>query len=164
MRVRAHFDDGLGKEKEADELASAYFMPAESVGVAVRMMRDRIHVLRSYHVTVYRDEWQVLTPLFLPYMCAVGDLHKLVPKDKRFRFDESDVRSELQRFGVLPQNEDYLVDILARIGAISYGRPVSSSNKKLDFRLFRIDPLDGIFWQQKLEGKTREPYAPADES
>lgn len=148
------------KPKEADKEAATYFLPDGAQAVKILHMSDRINIIRHYQEIICAGEWQVLTPLFIPFECPMSEVAAIVPRGvTSFRFDTDDIRDELAYYHVVGEDQTYIVDVLERIGSISYHAvpPGADDNHEYPFRMFRISPVDGIFTARYLEGFERKP-------
>ncbi len=140
--------------ERSDDTVDRYFRPDTATDVSVVVLRGRIYIARKYEVSVHRNEWTVLAPLFLPYRCALADLHKLVSREEAYGFSETDILSELEFYGVVDRDHRYIVDILRRVGSISYHTDSGG------WRMFMIDSLGGDFTAPKLAHVRRGPWEP----
>ncbi len=149
----------VGKSR-ADQVAREFFRPDGATDVKVVRLRERINLVRQYSVTIRNGEWEVLTPLFIPFACSMEDIVSMVPKDvSKFAFDVDDITDELSYYGVSPVDSTYVVAILERIGSISYHEVPQGGRKdgKYPFRIFRISPADGVFTAWPIAGVERKP-------
>lgn len=135
--------------RHADAAARTYFRPDEATDVKILRTSGRVNVARRYVVVVDRGSWSVLTPQFLPYNCRIKDITQFVPKTRAYGFDEEELLDDFEFYGVRPEDRDFMVDILHSIGTISY-RELDAS-----FRMFKIDPFDGMISAPRLEGEQR---------
>jgi len=154
--------------RRRDERASEYFIPDGALAVRIIALRDRINIARHYEVTIRAAEWYVLTPLFIPFRCTMRQVaEQIIDKDKSsFGFDEQYIRDELSYYRVPPEDRTYVVDILRRTGSISYHeancRNAESRDGTYGFRIFKVNPADGIFTARRLEDKERAPFKAAE--
>lgn len=136
--------------RRAEEASVKYFLPDGAKAVRVVSLRERLNVCRFYEVILGRDDWRVLTPLFLPVACGLSELYGLLPDRKLYDFDENNVSDELAYYRVAEPDRRYLVDILHRVGTISY-RPAGATD--VPYRLLKIHPLDGSFSLLELDDR-----------
>lgn len=143
------------KPDKADDAVDKYFMPDSACAVkAIRV--ERITLAREYHITVRSNSWTVLTSLFLPDLSDMRQVASYLPRQDNYGFDEVDIRDELAFYKVLEEDQDFIVDILHRIGTISY-RDEQHGGR---YRLLRIDPQDGSFSAEYLRvpGRKRRDW------
>ncbi len=127
------------KPRNADSKVDEYFRSDEATAVKVIELSGRINLARRYEITIQRGQWTMLTPQFLPYNCSLMRMSStFLPKTRAYGFDEEDLQSELEFYGVKKDDWQYMEDILHRIGSISYREADGR------FRIFKIDPLDGM--------------------
>jgi hypothetical protein len=134
-----------GKPDKADILVDTYFMP-DSAYAVMAVHADRIMLVREYRATVRPNSWTVLTSLFVPDRSDLREVASYLPRQNNYGFDEVDIRDELTFYNVRNEDHDYIVDILHRIGMISYW----DGEKGGRYRLLRIDPEDGSFSAEYL--------------
>ncbi len=136
--------------KAAGVAAADYFRPDAATDVAVVRSGGKINIARRYEVQIEKDAWSILTPQFLPYNCHLRDVVNFVGRTRDFGFDDAELMEECDFYGVDKSDGKYLVDILHSIGTISY-RQVDDS-----FRMFTIDPFDGMISAPPLKGAHRK--------
>ncbi len=162
IATRKKIEDAKIKEGEVKSDSPAireidrFFRPDASEATGVMRIRGRVHIARRYSVRVDVDKWSMLAPLFLPYIGDLARTVELLPSEQAFKFNEQDIRTELDYYEVDPKVQTYIGDILGRVGTISYRM---DDNK---MQLFRIDPMDGAFIAVALDGVTRRADAYVD--
>ncbi len=134
--------------KKADKAADEFFRPDGATKVGAVSIRGQKHIVRQYEVTVYENEWAVLTPQFVPSECSLADLKRFRSDSKLYGFDDDDVEGELDYHGVDERIWPDLLSILHRFGAISY--PVDETG---EFHMFEIDPMTGVFSAKRFESE-----------
>ncbi|GIK16281.1 MAG: hypothetical protein BroJett003_12450 [Planctomycetota bacterium] len=142
------------KGEASNALARQYFLPDGATSVFVTKETDQTYVVRQYKVELRKDGWESVTAFFVPASLKVGDLvTRYLPSEPRFGFDEEHVRGELEYYGVPLHDRTYVMDALARIGAVPYdtsGGSVGAEPRVV--RMFRIDVGTGQFRTQVLSG------------
>ena len=119
-----------------NQLVSQYFVPDGSISTHVERAGGVIYVVRLYEIEVRRAKWEPVRALFLPR----EDLEKLMhylPRKVAYRFNESDIRSELEFYAVPENDQIYILDALERLGRIVY--PLEHGG----YRVFQIDIENG---------------------
>ena len=152
------------RSKEADRDAGEYFLPDAARAVKILRMGERINVARRYQVAIRTGEWHVLTPLFIPFAYPMREVAMMVRQgETSFGFDKDDIEDELAYYRVTGEDQKYIVDILERIGSISYHAVPggADANDDYPFRMFKISPVDGIFTARYLEAPERRAFNPA---
>lgn len=140
------------KGEASNVLARQYFLPDGATSVFVTKETDQTYVVRQYKVELRNEAWESVTAFFVPASLKVGDLvTRYLPSEQRFGFDEEHVRGELEYYGVSLHDRTYVMDALARIGAVPYDTSVGSGEAETHVvRMFRIDVGTGQFRTQVL--------------
>lgn len=114
-----------------------FFLPDEAEEFAmVDLSKGRLLGIRKYSCQVTKNEWYLLTALFLPDQ-PVSDLLPYLPAEMVYGFKEDYVTNQLSYRQVSEVDRTYVVDALRRVGMVVYRYPESG-----DYRCFRIG-LDG---------------------
>ena len=146
--------------RRRDQAVRAYFAPDTAADVKIVQIDDRINIARRYEIVVRRNEWQVLAPLFLPATCKMEDVIRFLPKEDVYGFDEQDILDELAHYKIAAEDRGFIVDILNRIGSISYGYPPPDGR----YRMLKISADDGMFTapfldatRKRVKDSSRDP-------
>ena len=148
MDFRRAIDQAAGDER--NRLAEEYFIPDGGV-VFIDEMEDQKFIVRQYRDVEMRNAKSTgVRALFLPRIRqstgAGFSIDKLlrddfIPREVGYSFDEEDVRSELEYYGVPQSDRPAIIEVLKRIGVVPYATPDHKT------RLFKIGINNGWFAQ-----------------
>ncbi len=134
-------------DQQRRQLVEEYFVPDEAVDAFIAQTEDQIYIVRQHRASVKHGRSQGVQALFLPKIFKDDDrsfsigalVMNCLPTARAYEFDEDHVRNELAYYGVPEADRRFVVEALARIGAIPYVTPDGRT------RLFKIGVDDGIF-------------------
>ena len=136
-------------EVQRNRLVEEYFIPDGGV-VFIDETEDQKYIVRQYRdVEMRNGKSNGVRALFLPRILEdTGrggfSIQKLlregfIPDEAYYSFDEEDVRSELEFYGVPPSDRSLVIEALKRIGVVPYTTPDQKT------RLFKIGINNGWF-------------------
>lgn len=114
---------------EQERLADEYFLPDGSFRIFVADTDARKYIVRQYRVTGGGTRAKAVRALFLPRIHKEGSealaIEELLaghylPNEERYRFDNEDVRTDLEYEGVAPADLVFVLDMLRRVGVAPY--------------------------------------------
>jgi hypothetical protein len=128
-------------------LVENYYMPDDAVDAFVAQTEEQIYIVRQYHAVVRQGKSKGVQALFLPRIAkddgksiAIEPLvTSILPAAPAYQFNEEHVRNELAYYEVPEVDRRFVVEALARVGAIAYVTPDGRT------RLFKIGMHDGVF-------------------
>jgi hypothetical protein len=80
------------------------------------------------------------------------ELHDLVDdfvRRAKYGFDETYVKQELAFYGVTAADQQYIEDLLKKIGSVAYRN--SEGPEPNVYKMFRINPIDGMLTMELLD-------------
>lgn len=129
---------------DAAKRMAAYFVPDDAIAQRLVKIGRHQYIARVYEIEV-QDNWAAVTALFLPRR-PLAESMTYLPTDITYAFDRTDVEREL-RFYEVPDNDcNALLDALARVGRMCYRQ---SEDQR--YRMFQIDPTDGVVTSEALD-------------
>jgi len=140
--LRRALESSSNKQDAAKRLG-AWLLPDNDVAQRLVRIGKYTYIARVYEVEV-NNTWVGITALFVP-RAPLSEVVRYLPPDRNYAFESADVERELGFYEVPAGDRIVLMDVLARVGRISYR---SGENER--YRVYQIDPVDGAVTTEAL--------------